>query len=63
MRSEYSRLPVYKNTIDTIIGVIHVKDYIKMLQKDQSFESIIKQVVFTPTYYEVFETVKTIPGV
>lgn len=51
--SEYSRLPVYKNTIDTIIGVIHVKDYIKMLQKDQSFESIIKQVVFTPTYYEV----------
>lgn len=51
--SEYSRLPVYKNSIDTIVGVIHVKDFHRMLQQKLSFESIIKPVVFTPTYYEL----------
>lgn len=29
-RSRYSRFPVYKNTIDTIIGYIHIKDILKL---------------------------------
>lgn len=51
--SEFSRLPVYKSSIDTVIGVIHAKDFHKMIEKNQTFDSIIKPVVFTPTYYEV----------
>lgn len=51
--SGFSRLPVYKESIDTIIGVIHIKDFHQMLNHDLSFDEIIKPVVFTPTYYEV----------
>ena len=43
----YSRLPVYKGTIDNIIGVLHQKDfYSKVFGTGKSFRTIIKQPVF-----------------
>lgn len=43
----YSRLPVYRETTDHIIGVIHEKDFYKALsQKKDSIKSIISSVLY-----------------
>lgn len=34
----YSRLPVYKDNLDTIAGVIHTKDVLPFIQQDATFE-------------------------
>jgi CBS domain containing-hemolysin-like protein len=44
----YSRLPVYRGSIDTIIGVILLKDFLhKMVKNHEPLDAIIKPVVFT----------------
>ncbi|MDP3387314.1 MAG: hemolysin family protein [Eubacteriales bacterium] len=43
--SEYSRLPVYRDTIDNIIGVIHLKDFFR--RKSDDLSTYIKPVVHT----------------
>jgi len=43
--SEYSRLPVYRDTIDNIVGVIHLKDFFRRTSDD--LDSIIKPVLHT----------------
>ena len=46
--SRHSRYPVCENTIDHIIGILNVKDYIAL--RDKSRESILKNAVHTPFY-------------
>jgi len=43
--SGYSRLPVYKDTVDSITGIINQKDFFN--QPDSPLESIIKPVLYT----------------
>lgn len=43
--SEYSRLPVYRDSIDNIVGVIHLKDFFRRTSDD--LYNIIKPVVHT----------------
>ena len=44
----YSRLPVYREDIDNIIGVINIKDfYQKILEDGQPLADIIKPILFT----------------
>ncbi len=48
--NSYSRLPVYENSVDNIVGVIHEKDFYNMLytDKDRSMlRKIIKPVLYT----------------
>ena len=42
LKSAYSRIPIYKGTIDNIIGVIVVREYIKAYVKNQKLN--IKRV-------------------
>lgn len=45
--STFSRIPVYKETIDHIIGVIHQRDYFSMIQtRGKTLQDIIKPIVF-----------------
>jgi CBS domain containing-hemolysin-like protein len=43
----YSRLPVYEETIDNIIGYISLKDFVKHIEKDEVFDlhSILKRIL------------------
>jgi CBS domain containing-hemolysin-like protein len=43
----YSRLPVYEETIDNIIGYISLKDFVKHIEKDEIFNlhSILKKIL------------------
>lgn len=43
--SGYSRLPVYDETIDKIIGIVAVQDLFK---KPKSLEAITREVMFVP---------------
>ncbi len=48
----YSRLPVYREDIDNLIGILHVKDLIKLfISKDEkSLEDILKKPMYTFEY-------------
>ena len=44
----YSRLPVYRDSIDNIIGVVLLKDFVsKILKNHEPVDSIIKPVIFS----------------
>ncbi len=45
--THFSRLPVYKDTVDNVIGILHEKDFIAMRGKeDFSIEKAVKPAVF-----------------
>jgi CBS domain containing-hemolysin-like protein len=45
--SGYSRLPVYHETIDNIVGILHEKDFIRhMNDKNLSIDKLLKPAVF-----------------
>jgi CBS domain containing-hemolysin-like protein len=51
-KSPYTRLPVYRDTIDNITGILHTKDLMKHYLKNgniKSIEKIIKPVFFIPS--------------
>lgn len=47
MEHTYSRLPVYENNIDNIIGMIHEKDFFTVMNKgSEHFSTAIKPVIY-----------------
>lgn len=45
--SGFSRLPVYDESVDSIVGIIHIRDFNKLMaSKEGSLDSIIKEPVF-----------------
>jgi gliding motility-associated protein GldE len=49
-RSNHSRLPAYKETIDKIEGILHTKDLLAYLEKDKHFQwqSLLRKCFFVP---------------
>jgi len=57
--SGYSRLPVYSGSIDSIIGVIHQKDFFSKINgTDESINTIIKKPVFIPLSMKISDILK-----
>ncbi len=56
----YSRLPVYEETLDHIVGVIHQKDFHNRLRKGSSFHlgDIMKKPVYVPASAKISDTLK-----
>jgi CBS domain containing-hemolysin-like protein len=50
LESEYSRIPIYIDTVDRIIGAVHSKDFFSKYVRDESFrlEDIMMPVKFVP---------------
>ncbi len=50
INSGYSRIPVYEGTLDTILGILYVKDLLPHIDKDEAFEWIhlIRPAFFIP---------------
>ena len=48
--SEHSRFPVYKDTVDNVIGILHVKDVIKALVSNITFDinELVRKPFFVP---------------
>lgn len=50
----YSRIPVYKNTIDTIIGTIHEKDFFNAyLMGKKNIEGILQNAFYTTEHAKI----------
>jgi len=48
-KSGYSRIPIYKETTDQIVGILHVRDLLKHLEKGEkmiNLESIARKPIF-----------------
>ncbi len=59
MESRFSRIPVYKDTIDNIIGVIHQRDFFVMLHtKGQTLQEIIKPVIYISESIKISKLIK-----
>ncbi len=48
IHSKYSRIPIYEETIDHIIGVIHIKDILLQLDTMTLFEIDLRSLLRTP---------------
>lgn len=48
----YTRLPVYQDSMDNIVGILHVRKALNLMTQDnlnpQSFKSIVKEAYFVP---------------
>ncbi|EKB48458.1 gliding motility-associated protein GldE [Cecembia lonarensis] len=49
-KSGYSRIPVYKETIDHIAGILYIKDLLSHIEQDENFEwqHLIRKGFFVP---------------
>ena len=54
----HSRLPVYENNLDNIIGFFHVKDFIKINKNDFSLKSILREVLYVAPKSPILELLK-----
>ena len=50
VESEHSRFPVYRDTIDNVIGILYVKDVLKALVRDAPFDvtALVRKPFFVP---------------
>lgn len=46
--TRYSRVPIYDNDLDDVIGVLHIKDLILIDDKNLKVEDIMKEAYFVP---------------
>jgi CBS domain containing-hemolysin-like protein len=49
-QSEHSRFPVYQDTVDQVIGILHVRDVLKTLVEGRAFDirSLVRKPFFVP---------------
>ena len=58
-KTGYSRLPVYKDTIDNVIGVIHERDFFKAyIRGVQQISSLAQEIEFTTEYTRISTLLK-----
>jgi CBS domain containing-hemolysin-like protein len=58
-KTGYSRLPVYRETIDNVIGLIHERDFFgAYINGDTVISHVIQEIVFTTEYTRISKLLK-----
>ncbi len=60
VQTGYSRMPVYKDTVDNIVGVVYAKDLIPLIQNSELIvlQDIIRQPYFVPKTKKVSDLLR-----
>lgn len=60
VKEGYSRIPVYRNTIDDIVGVVYLKDFLPALKNHGTvdFHKLIRPVHFVPQSQKIEQLLK-----
>jgi putative hemolysin len=61
VKSGHSRIPVFKNKVDNIIGLLYAKDLLKPLSKDQKdfqITDLVREVYFVPETKKINELLR-----
>jgi hypothetical protein len=57
--NEHTRIPVYKESLDSVVGFIHIKDLVQYLgnnlKKDFSMQGILRETLFVPPSMKVID--------
>ena len=58
--SEHSRFPVYKDTVDNVIGILHIKDAIRTLISNKPFNinELVRKPLFVPVSKHIDDLLK-----
>lgn len=60
-RTGFSRLPVYKGSIDSIIGIIHEKDFYNLYVNDKrSITEVMQEAYFTTEHTKISKLLRTL---
>ncbi len=59
-KHQFSRMPVYEESIDSIQGMIHYKDILFLLEcgEEGTFDNLVRPVLFVPETQSTFELLK-----
>ena len=58
LQTGYSRIPVYKNSIDNMLGFIHIRDFFSLTQRAKNIEDILSPVLFVTPHIKISELLK-----
>jgi len=64
-KSGYSRIPLYKDTLDQIVGILNVRDLLKFLERDEkmiSLESIGRKPIFVSKEQRISKLLREMQG-
>ncbi len=56
--AKHSRLPVYKDTIDNIVGIVHLKDVLATDRENFKIEKVLQSPYFIPETKKVLELLR-----
>lgn len=61
LNTQYSRFPIYKDSLDNIVGILHQSDFFKVYFKKDSdntddIKSILKKPIYIPEYQKISVT-------
>lgn len=56
-RTSYSQIPIYKNTLDDVIGIVRVRDFLPYIKNPKSFniKSLLKDVIYVVPSIQILE--------
>ena len=55
----HSRMPVFKNNLDNVIGFFHIKDFIKTTESKFNINSILREVLYVAPKSPILDLLKT----
>lgn len=61
IESGFSRIPVFQDSLDDILGVCHVKDLLPLLASDQedlSLDKVMRPVIYVPETYKAYSLLR-----
>ncbi len=64
-KSGYSRIPIYKDTPDQIVGILNVRDLLKHLEKDEkmlTLESLSRKPIFVSQEQRISKLLREMQG-